>query len=326
MSEKEGIHKSQPEQSDVTPIPEKEESGKLDQLDPEELVPPELANIPEIAGHIQAVAHKSGSAIDYVIVDEGQMTLRQIAEGFTYFDEEKLEEYAELSRGKNTYARPLAAGSVRQISPDILFGGIFETNPAFRGKGMGVIFQEHIAVLAKKLGFKFFAGYQNDAETARFFLKRGRYLLEEIRDEFQGELQSIRDQESDEAVFYTVKFLDPEDIAKYVKPERINTDIEDKIEYKEKILTLNNIFSKLIKTFVRVEDGEEELGDRATLIEILEDLNQLLPQDEQSSASTQLEDDVNLLTNLKILLEHLKSKSDTLIRIATLEQLKENDV
>jgi len=100
---------------------------------------------------------------------------------------------------------------------------------------MGVAFQEHLVNLAKKLGYKFLAGYQNNAEIARFFIKRGRYLLEEIKDELQGEFESIRDQENDETLFYTVKFLNPEDVTRYIKPERIDTSVEDKIRFKEEI-------------------------------------------------------------------------------------------
>jgi GNAT superfamily N-acetyltransferase len=310
----------------TTPAPDKEQIRKLDQLEPQDLVPAEFANIRKVIGQIKVVARKSDGHIDYIITDGGHMTLQQIENRFTYFDKETLAKYPELKAGKNQYARPLVHGSLSEISPDIIFGGMFETNPALRGKGTGVAFQEHLASLAKKLGYKFLAGYQNDAEIARFFLKRGRYLLEELKDEFQGEFQSLKKQESDETVFCTVKFLNPEDVKKYVKPERVNTNVEDKIEFKEKVITLDNVIHKLTEALRRVEDGKEEKGDRATLIEIMEDLNQILPQKERYNLPELSEDDDNLVLNLKALLEYLKTKFGIIIREATPEQLEENNV
>ena len=161
MSEKRNINEPQFKPKDATPAPETEKAAsKLDQLNPQELIPAEFTNIPEVDGSIKVVTHKSDGHIDFVITDDKQMTVRQIENGFEYFDKDTLKEYPELTRDENQYARPLAHGSVSEISPDILFGGMFETNPALRGKGAGVAFQEHIAKLAKKLGYKFLAGYQ----------------------------------------------------------------------------------------------------------------------------------------------------------------------
>lgn len=326
MSEKERFHEAQPGFNEFVSASEEEKSIKLDTLDSRELIPSELANIPGIVGQVRAVVHRPEKEIDYVVADEQQTTLQHIESGFTYFDREKLEEYPELALPKKKYSRPLAIGTLREISPDILFGSIFETNPEFRGKGAGVVFQEHIAHLAKKLGFKFYAGYQNDADTARFFLKRGRYLLEEIKDELQKEFEIIRDEGGNDRVFYTIQFLDSDDIAKYVKPERIDTDIEDKIDYKEKKLTLDQIFTRLAKGLNRIQNNEDELSDRATLIEVLEDINQLLPEKDRLNVQPLSEDDDNLHASLKTLFEHLKNKSDRVILNATLEQLKVNFV
>src|SRR3989338_8999666 len=158
MSEKQNINEPQFQHEDTTPAPETEKAAsRLEQLNPQELIPSEFSNIPEIVGSIKIVAHKSDGHIDFVITDDEQMTLRQIENSFTYFEEETLGEYPELTRAEDQYARPLAHGSISEISPEILFGGMFETNPALRGKGAGVAFQEHIANLAAKLGYKFLA-------------------------------------------------------------------------------------------------------------------------------------------------------------------------
>ena len=49
----------------------KEKISKLDQLDPQKLIPPMFANIPEIAGQVKVVARKSDGNIDYIITDAG---------------------------------------------------------------------------------------------------------------------------------------------------------------------------------------------------------------------------------------------------------------
>jgi len=302
------------------------ESAKLNELNPVDLIPPEFANIPTVAGQISIVTRQLAGHIDYIVVDEATMSLNEIEDRFTYLDDGKLGEYPELERGNNRYARPLVHGSMTEISTDILFNDMLETNPALRGKGAGVAFLKHLEDLARNLGYKFLAGYQNDAKTARFFLKRGRYLLEEIKDELQAEFQALREQEDDGSVFHTISFLNPEDVAKYIKPERIDTDVEDKIEFKEKILTLSNIFYQLSAILKRVEENEDGLGDRATLIEIMEDLNLMLPEEDQYDLPELSEDDDNLIFSLKILLAHLKNKFSTLIRVTTLNKLRENIV
>lgn len=301
----------------------KVKASKLDGFCSQDLIPPGLEKTLRVVGELQGVVHRQHGHVDFVIKDAAKMTSRQIENGFTYFCN-AIEDFPELKLGKDQYSRTLVYGSVREISPDMLYEGLFETNPATSGKGVGVAFQEHLATLAKKLGYKFLASYQNNAEIARFFLNRGRYLLEEIRDELRNEFKTLQDQEDDPEVFFTIKFLNPEDVVKYVRPERLDTDVEDKIEFREKITTLKDIFNRLAKTFKKVDEGKDDAGDRTTLIEILEDLNQILPEEDRHNMPGLSEDDENLVLKLKVLFEHLKSKSSVLIREATLEELEEN--
>ena len=121
---------------------------------------------------------------------------------------------------------------IGEKSPDIFFVYTLEVRSDLRGKGVGAAFEEHFDQLAKQLGFKFHASHQNDAETARYFLQHGRYLLAEIRDDKKEEFRPMRDPD-DEEVYQTIKFLNPEDVNEYVRPERIGTDVEDKIRYME---------------------------------------------------------------------------------------------
>jgi hypothetical protein len=211
--------------------------SKLDKLAPADLIPANLKDIPGVTGNISAFIRRFPTENSFVITDEViAENMDALLSGFTHFEGPDLEDFPELELPNGEYRRLLMHGSLRELTPDILFGVMLEINPTLRGKGIGVAFQEHLANLAKNLDFKFLAGCQHTEDLALFFLKRGRYLIEEIKEELQIEFQSIRSQESGEDIeelFFTIKFLNPEDITRYIKPERTDTSAENKIEYKK---------------------------------------------------------------------------------------------
>lgn len=59
------------------------------------------------------------------------------------------------------------------------------------------------------------------------YLQRGRYFLEEISPEFQGEFEKIIEDKSSHG-FNTIKFLNPADIEKYIKPEYLHKSIDER--------------------------------------------------------------------------------------------------
>lgn len=301
-----------------TPHTEKANSIKLDNLNPEDLVPPALAKISSITGPIKINIKREGNRIEYIITDAEVITPEY--KDFVYLDD-RLDTHEGLKIGENRYARPIAFGTISEISPYILYCEMFETSPFLQGQGIGTTFQKHLAELAKTLGYKFMAGHQNEGKTARFFLNRGRYLLEEIKDEFQGEFNPLSDQEDDETVWCTVELLNPEDITKYIKPERVNTSTEDKINLKNRIEQLGDTLYYLSNILERIEKNSTERGDHANIIRIMRKLNQILPEKDQYDVSKLSQDDPNYILNLKVVLAHLKSKSTTLISKARLEEL-----
>lgn len=222
---------------EIVSTPDNSSLGKLAKLAPIDLIPSALKNIPCINGNLNALVRNYSTDIRFVITDEDVAeSMDELLNGFTHFEEPDLEDFPELGLPDGDYRRLIMHGSLRELTPDILFSVILETNPALRGKGVGVAFQEHLANLAKNIDFKFLAGCQHTEELALFFLKRGRYLIEEIKEELQTEFFSIRNQEAGEDIkelFFTIKFLNPEDIVKYIKPERIDASAEDKVEYKK---------------------------------------------------------------------------------------------
>ncbi|MBU1934530.1 hypothetical protein KKF04_00580, partial [Patescibacteria group bacterium] len=126
-----------------------------------------------------------------------------------------------------------------EISSDILFVANIEISPHIRGgKGVGVDFYANLSKEAKKLGYRFLTGYHNDPETARFFINRGRYLVEEVKDELRSHFQVLEDQEDDESVLHTIQFLNPEDVDSFIKPERVGTNADSKIEFRGRLNSL----------------------------------------------------------------------------------------
>ncbi|MFA5871661.1 MAG: hypothetical protein WC858_02960 [Parcubacteria group bacterium] len=223
---------------EVVSTPDNTNLGKLTKLAPVDLIPADLKNIPGIAGNISAFIKRFPTETSFVITDETiAENMNALLNGFTHFEDFDLEDFPELALPNGDYRRLIIYGSLRELTPDILFGVILETNPALRGKGAGVAFQEHLANLARNLGYKFLSGCQHTEDLALFFLKRGRYLMEEVKDELRTEFRIIGRQEEEadwEELFFTIKFLNPEDITRYIKPERIDTSVEDKIEFKKK--------------------------------------------------------------------------------------------
>jgi hypothetical protein len=288
----------------------------LDSLNPEDLIPPELeeTDVITIKGDVKIFTHRrNASEIKFVITDEEPVSTQSIERNFTYFDEPNdLSYFPETKIDENTYQRPLVHGELYHKTDDLLFWGMLETNPALRNKaGIGVAFQKRLFETAKNLGYRFVGGNQNNSTLASFQLNRGAYLIEEIKDEYQHLFESI--EENDGLAFTSVQFLNTEEIPKYVKPTRIGTTTKDKLEYKEKPQVLFKIF-RIIAQSIDEEDFE-------TAIEIMEDLNALLPEADQYKNPPTKEPEE--LTNF---LEHLKAKENALIENASLEEIKENEV
>lgn len=310
-------------------LPRKHEGEKLqtrlDRLDANKLIPDTLKSEETLVGKPVMIARREEGNIEFVIRDEQKVSLKDIGR-FEYLFE-RLEEWPELAVGPGTYYRPLVYGSITELSPTVLFGGMMETNPEFRGKkGIGIAFTENLLARARELGYRFFGGYHNNAQIARFFLNRGNYLLEEIKDTHRHEFEELREQEPDESVFHTVNFLKPDDVQEYVRPERIGVRVDDRIEYKEKSKILSKIFENLEILLKKVETNAEQTGDKATLIEICEDLNDFLPEQDRYALPVLSEDDGDIVEPLKKILEHLKSSSSFLLQNCSLEELEENSV
>ena len=241
----------------------------------ERLIPEVLRTASGIKGEVKIFSHQSlnrvtgeHALVDFVMADDQRVSRDEVDQGWTYFEIEQRDEFPEVKLGED-YKRILVFGSFDEINPDILFTGMLEIHPAFRGKGIGQDFQANLAKIARELGYKFICGYQNNADIAFFFLENGRYLLEEVKDELRGEFQGAVAHDPDTEVFHTVKILNPEDVKKYIRPERIGRTTVEKIDYKSKHIALEKLIMVLDKKIEEAKAGKSQLGDPATIIEII---------------------------------------------------------
>lgn len=257
--------------------------------------------------------------VDFVMADDKRVSVDEVDKNWTYFEIEQREPFPEVRLG-DEYKRILVFGSFSEINSEILFTGMLELHPEFRRRGIGQDFQANLAKIAQSLGYKFICGYQNDADTAVFFLENGRYLLEEVKEELQPEFEGLVDQDRDREVFRTIKILNLADVAKYIKPSRIGKSTTEKIDYKSKILAFEDLLTILNEKIKEVSMNQSKPGDPATVVEIAQDLNELL-ENEKSDFSKLSSDDSDFAKKAHEALLFLEAKKDKLLEKIRLSAL-----
>ncbi|HTE57697.1 MAG TPA: hypothetical protein VK694_03050 [Verrucomicrobiae bacterium] len=202
-------------------------ASKLGRLVAADLVPPTFVDLPGVVAPVSIVAAASDRSVSYIISDAMSMNLTEMAHTFEILTEEDLEDFPRLRRGSERFARPLAYGDMSEIGSDLLLNEAFEINPFLRGRGAGVALHESLVRVAGNLGFKFLTGHQDNAGSLRFFLNRGRYSLTDIRDDRLHEFDCVKAPlfRAPDLDFFTIKFLQPDDIAQYVKPDKIREPV-----------------------------------------------------------------------------------------------------
>lgn len=119
-------------------------------------------------------------------------------------------ELSKLSANDRVIASFIADNSWNEYG---IFVHSFILSEELRGRGIGEDFYRNFEELAQVLGFKYLYGV-NDHDNIGFFLKSGRYLLDQVRTERKNLFHpSVVDS------ITTVKFLDQEFEGECVKPE-----------------------------------------------------------------------------------------------------------
>lgn len=307
------------------PIPENNKDSKLFRLNPEDLIPEKLKKMSEVVGQVD-VATRKDETIDrlgFAIYDEKEIVLQEDQDGFVYFGEGDLDDYPGMKRGEKC-ARPLVHGSLVELSPDMAYVGIYEICPDLRGKGVNRVFSDHLFETLRKLDYKFLTGYHNNEKIAKVFLQDGRYLLEEIKEEFRQKFERLEGESDDNEAYCTIKFLNDTDKEKYIKPERLATSAKEKIELKQKLIAVNELQDNLSDMLERIKDGKEKGGDKNTLIEIIEDVNNLMPEFCRLNLPELSSESDDFISTTENFLKHLKANQYSLAQNTTMEKIEEN--
>lgn len=325
------------------------ESRNISLTNPAILIPPELLQSNLKVGEVKILSHiitpQGGFA--FVIVDEDVQKTSHIGNTFTYFDSSDVDSFPGLRISRNRNWRILLYSSLSHLTDEILFCGMVETHPDVRGKGVGVAYQQSLEKWARSAGYRFLTGFQNTPEAARFFLNRGRFLLDEVKDEYKDMFALVWEEEKDaeERVFFTIKFLNPEDAHVYIKPDRLNCTVDDRIAFRQKkmdiVEILGDIQSKL-QTFksdltkpmltgtLYSRSQNQQIANLASLIEITDDLNLVLPEEirfasnlgdlKTSEIITQMD---SVRIQLQGQIDYLRTLKDELFKNLNDEQIKE---
>lgn len=230
---------------------ERNRLGKLLERNSNLFITDRLKRYAEVPDRVRFILHKESDDIQMLIIDGSARSLEEIKKKFTFigkyisnFPEAKIvgdtlfskqEEGKNSSFERNSFYRPLVYASMRGYVPHILFMKMIEAAPELRGNGIVPDFYKQLEDIARQTGYKFLAGSHIEQELASLYITRGRYLLEEIKPEFQKEFKYLRDhvQES----FITIKFLNPLDAEIYINPDCVRETPKKRIEYKKSLET-----------------------------------------------------------------------------------------
>lgn len=289
--------------------------------DKDSFISQELKESAEIPTGIKASLHRRDEKnIELIIADGSMRSLRQIEQSMD-IQQDVLNRFSSL-QSHGSYNRPLLYASISELTPRMIFVGYIETSADVRRRGIATAFYAKLEENARQNGYRFLTGYHNDTDTAKFFLRRGRYLLDEIKLELQKEFESLRNQDDDPTLFFTIRFLDAHDEESYINNESLEKSLDKRLEDLEKRGILNDLLTKIEGTIKKLEGGEEMPGTRATLIEVLEDIEAGLG--EKKNASDLDEENPNLLIDAARILETLWAQKNVLLQSLTRDELEEN--
>lgn len=97
--------------------------------------------------------------------------------------------------------------------PENLFVSNYSDREELRGKGVATSFYDRLRETAKSLGFRFITGMNLEEKARNFFIKRGRFFLEQIKERHRGKFAQRPDMK-----YITVDFLNDMDKGKYLMP------------------------------------------------------------------------------------------------------------
>jgi hypothetical protein len=213
--------------------------------------------------------------------------------------------------------RPLISGHVGFGDTGIVRSGGFEILRSLRKLGLGTQYYRYLFDLAICEGYEFVVGCQRDANAAKFFLKQGRYLQEELHPEVQRHL-GFEPTSRDHKVFNTIKILKEEDVAVCVLPEVLEQSVEAR--HQQKVLDQQiHDFLQRATSLTRAQQLREQYFSVDAVLNILEEVDQLCQflSDEYQSPldlgslpmSVVRTDPTTTLQDIRTVIAHLRKNS-----------------
>lgn len=112
-------------------------------------------------------------------------------------------------------------GLRRETNPQTLYVSHYDDRTEIRGKGVATDFYKRLPEAAKKIGFRFLVGWNEERNVGFFVDKLGRTLINDIRPEdrslFGATDIEIRGEQEPGEFIRTVQFLYPEDKGQYLQ-------------------------------------------------------------------------------------------------------------
>lgn len=243
---------------------------------------------------------------------------------YQFLDEAKLNKFSDAKQG-NAYMRPVFYISLQRERNCHICVGLIETDPNLQRKGVASAFYDCLIQSAKKHGYKIVTGVQMTDSTTEIFLKRGRYLLEEIQEERLPEFSYLLKAADDEELSHTIEFLDEADTQSYVRPERIGTSPENKMKYKKFIGPYRNWLRKLDAILVCLSSSEvPDTKIVQDLIQTLDGPNSCLPEDKRFPIEDFDPHDPTVVMRIRVVMQFLTLHESVLCEHLSAEYLKDD--
>lgn len=301
------------------------------------LVPSELAQQPFVQGNPELfVNQQSHGGTVLIVVDDEVMAKAALTDNFAHLDASDLEDVKGLERkvkGQHRLRRVLFHASLGHITDEILLCGMIDIHKKLQGKGLGVAFHRQLCTFAKEHGYRFICGFQNDAKLAQFFVNRGRYLIDDIKPEYQAHFAPALAREHDhDEVFMTIMFLNEGDAAEFVRADRLDVVGNERVAHSaHRVEVVKALESAIYQTNELPEKFPAHLSDRIScIVGILDQLDMFLPPEESANSdvpttpiSTLCVDLPATISKLRDWYVHLKARQNSIVEVMTNEDAQE---
>ncbi|MDB4978958.1 MAG: hypothetical protein JWM56_1144 [Candidatus Peribacteria bacterium] len=245
------------------------------------------------------------NGLEFVLCNEACLVSMEEIDGvYDYIQRDFPDWFPEIVNG-NKFMRPIFFARFSQKQEHHLYIDLTETDPLLRRKGIRGAFGNALADASRQQGYKFITSFHNDVHIAQTFINKGRYLLEELREERQSEFSYLHNVDDDDEIFRTVEFLNSHDIEDYMLPERIGTALADKLRFKEFRLGIDLWFQN-INSCIEYLTRHPNASLQKEIIGALQSMREIIPAEKKTLLPQFNIDNTNMLIQARIFIQLLK--------------------